>query len=57
MGKFIKILFFLGIALLILSGVSIILNHLGFAQRILTFTFWILLGGLIPYLSEIKYES
>lgn len=53
----VKNIFFISIVLLILSGISIISNHHGFALRIFILNFWLLFIGTFKYIWESRDES
>ena len=48
-----KPIFTAGITLLVFSGISIILNHQGFALRLIIYAYWILCLAAVHYLWEI----
>ncbi len=52
--NFSKSPFTLTLILLILSGISLILNHSGFALRLLNLTFWIAAASTILYIWEAR---
>lgn len=46
-----------GLFFILSSGLSISLNHTGFALRLLELAFWIMVGGSLIYLLELKNEK
>lgn len=51
-----KHIFLIGLFFVLLSGLFILLNHSGFALRFLGFSFWIMAGGTLLYILELKNE-
>lgn len=49
-----KLIFILGLFLLLLSGLSIATNHHGFALRLISLSFWIFLVATIIYIWETR---
>ena len=54
--KLSKGVFLIGLFVLLLSGLFIFLNHSGFALKLLGLSFWIMAGGTILYILELKNE-
>lgn len=52
-----KHIFLLGLAVLCLSGLSILLDHPGFALRLITYAFWILSLATAQYIREVKNDK
>ncbi len=51
-----KDIFLVGLFFVLLSGLFIILNHPGFALRLLGLSFWIMAGGTLLYILELKND-
>lgn len=51
-----KNIFLIGLFFLLLGGLSIVLNHSGFALRLLGLSFWMIAVGWIFYIFEIRNE-
>ncbi len=51
-----KYIFLIGLLLVLLGGIFVFLNHLGVALRLLSLAFWIMAGGKILYIIELKNE-
>ncbi|MBU1031627.1 hypothetical protein KKE03_01745 [Patescibacteria group bacterium] len=51
-----KFIFLTGLFFVLLSSLFIVLNHLGFALRLLGLSFWIMAGGSLLYILELKNE-
>lgn len=49
-------IFILAIFILLISGVFILTNHLGFASRLMNLVFWMTLISVILYIWEIKND-
>lgn len=52
-----KGIFLIGLFLVLLSGLFIFLDHLGFASKLLGLSFWIMAGGTLFYILELKNEK
>lgn len=52
-----KFTFIIGMLALLFSGVSILLNHPGFALKIINFSFFVLLLATIQYIWETKIKN
>lgn len=52
-----KLIFLLGLLLLLLSGLSIATNHHGFALRLITYAFWILCLATTQYIWESRIND
>lgn len=45
------------VLMILLSGVSILLNHQGFALKLFIISFWILVLGTALYIIDLKNEN
>ncbi|TSC87768.1 MAG: hypothetical protein G01um10147_454 [Microgenomates group bacterium Gr01-1014_7] len=49
--------FLVGLFFILLSGLAAFLNHSGFALRLIVLSFWIIVGGSLLYIFELKNEK
>jgi len=52
-----KYVFLASVLMILLSGLSIFLNHQGFALKLFIISFWILVLGTVFYIIDLKNEN
>lgn len=52
-----RYIFSVSILIILLAGVSILLQHQGFALKLFIISFWMLVLGVILYVVELKNED
>lgn len=48
------LIYLIGLFFLVLTGFALITSHQGFAQRLITFAFWILVLATIHYIKQVR---